>query len=647
MLTPDLEKLPQELKDRRQWVVWKMEPNDKEKSTKVPYNPTRPEYKASTTNPKTWGTIKQAIATAKKNGFFGIGYVFSSHDDYAGVDLDHCRKFKMAEIDPWARKIIKDFDSYAENSQSETGVHILVKGKVPPGGNKKGNIEVYSDGRYFAMTGHHLEGTPATIEDRQAELTALHRAIFAKPKEAPKTASTPPALDLSDQELIDKAFRFNDGGKFERLWRGDTTGYGSHSEADYALVHKLAFLTDKEPDRIDRLFRQSGLCQDPERLKKWERLAAKTIEQAIANTPEGYTPGGGGDPNRKRAQNSFKEEKTKDQTKAPEPTQEAERKTPTLADVVMPAATFIDLDMPPRRTLLAPWLIEASMGMIVGWRGVGKSMFAMGLTEALSRGVGFGPWPGGTAIKSLYLDGEMVQTDVAFRLIKMANERPQNLFIYSDHYANSLGLQSANLLNEDWRKEMKALLLNLEVRLWVVDNIASLAPGIDENSKKDWDPINQFFLDLRYNNIITIFIHHSNKEGEQRGTSGREDNIDFSILLEKPRNYNRENGCNFVAKFKKARVAQADLHLIGDSEFALVETPAGKYEWTVTSIKESSRVAVLTYLDQGLSYDGVTELVGVTKGRISQIKQAAIKEGLISKDGKLTAEGRVYVKKKN
>jgi hypothetical protein len=636
MLTPNFEKIPQELRVRRNWVVWKLEPDDKGKPTKVPYNPARPEYKASTTNPKTWGTIKQAIAAAKNNGFSGIGYVFSPQDDCAGVDLDHCRKFKMAEIDPWARNIIKHFDSYAENSQSETGVHILVKGKVPPGGNKKGNIEVYSEGRYFAMTGHHLKGTPTTIEDRQAELTALHRAIFGQNKqETPKAASPSPNLSLADSEVITKARNARNGAKFDRLMAGDTSEHGGDdSAADLALCSLLAFWT-QDPDQIDRIFKTSGLFRE-----KWESrrgsstYGAMTISKALAGGTETYQ-GLQGTPQEARPE-----------AEAAETAQVREEKPPTLADVVLPVATFINLDMTPRRTLLTPWLLEASMGMIVGWRGVGKSMFAMGLTQALARGEGFGPWPGGTAIKCLYLDGEMVQTDVAFRLIKLTEECPQNLFIYSDHYANSLGLPSANLLNEDWRKEIKALLLDLEVKLWIVDNIASLAPGIDENSKKDWDPINQFFLDLRYNNIITIFIHHSNKEGEQRGTSGREDNIDFSILLEQPKNYNHENGCNFVVKFKKARIAQSDLHLIGDSEFSLIETPGGKYEWTFASVKESSRVAVLTYLDQGLSYDEITDLVGLTKGRISQIKHAAFKEELISKDGKLTAEGRIYVEQK-
>jgi putative DNA primase/helicase len=148
---------------------------------------------------------------------------------------------------------------------------------------------VYERLRYFTMTGAHLEGTPTTLQPRHKELDTLHRAIFGKPKDTPKAAGPSPTLELSDQELIDKACAADNGGKFKRLWEGNTAGYPSLSEADYALVCKLAWWTNRDPERIDRLFRLSGLCRDPERLKKWERLSAKTIEKAIADTPEGYT----------------------------------------------------------------------------------------------------------------------------------------------------------------------------------------------------------------------------------------------------------------------------------------------------------------------------------------------------------------------
>jgi putative DNA primase/helicase len=229
---------------------------------------------------------------ARTNGFQGIGYVFSPQDDYAGVDLDHCRDLETGEIEPWARANIDRLQSYTEKSPSGTGLHILIKGKVPTGGNKKGKVEMYSQGRFFTMTGDHLGGTPLTIEPRQTELETLHREVFGKPKDAPKPASPGPALELSDRELIEKAQTARNGDKFSRLWRGDTTGYGSPSEAAAALLNHLVFWCRPDPARIDRLFRQSGLMRE-----KWDRPQSGStwggleIQKAINRATEFYTPG--------------------------------------------------------------------------------------------------------------------------------------------------------------------------------------------------------------------------------------------------------------------------------------------------------------------------------------------------------------------
>ena len=81
---------------------------------------------------------------------------------------------------------------------------------------------------------------------------------------------------------------------------------------------------------------------------------------------------------------------------------------------------------------------------------------------------------------------------------------------------------------------MKSILLTRKIELWIIDNLASLASGLDENAKKDWDPINAWLLELRFAEISTIMLHHVNKDGGQRGTSAREDNLDISVLLKSP-----------------------------------------------------------------------------------------------------------------
>jgi len=282
-MTPDFSKIPPELKAPPQWVTYKAD--------KTPVNP-KTGGNAQADNPTTWGEFSQAAKhydAYKKNGIAGVGFEFSANDPYTGIDLDRCRDLATGEIEAWARTIIDRLASYTEVSPSGRGVHVLVKAKVPPGGNKKGKTEMYSQGRYFTMTGQHLEGTPTTIENRQAELEALHKEIFGqKAQTPPKPPGPSPTLNLADSEIIAKAREAQNGDKFDRLMKGNIGEYPSQSEADLALCSMLAAWT-KDATQIDRIFRQSGLVRE-----KWDRRQSgssygmKTIEKALADTGRAY-----------------------------------------------------------------------------------------------------------------------------------------------------------------------------------------------------------------------------------------------------------------------------------------------------------------------------------------------------------------------
>ena len=282
------------IKDLRQWVVWRWEERDG-KCTKVPYSP-HTGYRADTTNPETWASYQEAVRACKEVGYDGIGFVFTPEDDLCGVDLDGCLDSETGEIEPWAQEIIKELDSYTEISPSGTGVHIFLRGELPAslGRNRKGQFEVYDQARYFTVTGKHLAGTPRGIESRQEALQGVVWRMFGdssapsanghtKPVLAPETAGN----GLSDDEIVQKALAASNGERFRRMWEGGTSGYGSQSEADLALCGMLAFWTGGDAMRMDSLFRQSGLYR-----KKWDRgdYRNRTIAEALHGKTEFYKP---------------------------------------------------------------------------------------------------------------------------------------------------------------------------------------------------------------------------------------------------------------------------------------------------------------------------------------------------------------------
>ena len=144
------ESIPEELKVRPQWVVWKAVG---EKPDKVPYS-AKTGCKASSTDLMTWSTFEEALEAYEKDGYAGVGFVFCSGDPYTGIDLDGCVD-ESGHIDDWALEIVRYLDSYTEFSVTGSGLHIIVRGDLP--NRRKDDVEVYSSKRFFTVTGHLVE----------------------------------------------------------------------------------------------------------------------------------------------------------------------------------------------------------------------------------------------------------------------------------------------------------------------------------------------------------------------------------------------------------------------------------------------------------------------------------------------------------
>lgn len=285
---------PQELQVLHQWVVWRIETR-KDKPTKVPYSISG--IRAESDNPTTWTSFDAACKAYLHGNFSGIGFMFSEHDPYAGVDFDKC-VLGNNEIEPSKLTHIVFLDSYTEYSQSGTGIHVIVRATLPPGGRKSNqhSIEMYDHKRFFVVTGDVLGGFPATINDRQTHIEHLHALVFpAKLRQAQLSPLTERVeVPLDDQALLDKMFASKNGADIRALWNGSKSAHnGDESAADLALCNHLAFWTGNDAGRMDNLFRQSRLYRD-----KWgrnartgEKYGEGTIARAIAATAEVYTPG--------------------------------------------------------------------------------------------------------------------------------------------------------------------------------------------------------------------------------------------------------------------------------------------------------------------------------------------------------------------
>ncbi len=335
--------IPQELKERDQWVVWRYETRDG-KETKVLYIPQRSLRRADSTDPKTWRSYQTAVDALESGKYAGVGFVFSEDDPYTGVDLDDIRDADTGDLHPRAREILGTLDGHSEVSPSGTGIHIYVKGSLPGPPHSHNyedgtKVEAYSKGRFFTVTGN--AEVVRDIPERHLALATVHEKFIAAPKRRPSEAADPTAngkppsgvgSPASDEKILAKIRKAKNAPKFERLWAGDISDYhGDHSSADLAFLSMLTFYT-QDPEQLERLHNGSGLAR--EKSTNRPDYVERTIAKALEGAGEVY------EWERRRTQNNSNDTNDSDLTGAKKEGNQAKR----LIGYAMNAADELFLD---------------------------------------------------------------------------------------------------------------------------------------------------------------------------------------------------------------------------------------------------------------------------------------------------------------
>ena len=205
--------VPTQLRERKQWVLWKLIPQKTGPAKKLPFQVNG--QIASADDQNTWNTFD--AVTRRLPGHTGIGYEFSEDDPFVGIDLDGCRNPETGAVAEWARQIVLGLDTYAEVSPTETGIKLFCIGHSPfESGrkievneasvcDKKPALEIYDWGRFFAVTGWRLKGQQSEPQERQSQIDELCAKWF------PDTVPTTPAAKhdfRSVPAIIDRAKRY-------------------------------------------------------------------------------------------------------------------------------------------------------------------------------------------------------------------------------------------------------------------------------------------------------------------------------------------------------------------------------------------------------------------------------------------------------
>lgn len=288
--------IPQELKTYKNWVCWQAYPDPKSHSgiSKKPVNP-RTGGLAQSNNPDTWSDFDTAVRESVK--YSGIGFMFSN-SPFFGVDLDDMpndiQDYQNGGADNIISEFVNTLQSYTEFSQSKTGVHIICKGTLPEGKRKakntSGGFEMYENGRFFVVTGDYCSEY-GYINDCTESVKPLHSKYLGKATE-PKPNRQNITVNLNSvDDIVRAACSAKNGNLFRALYSGDFSAYASQSEADMAFCNMLAFWCGCDTDKMDSIFRQSGLMRD-----KWDRKQSGTtygiitLQKAVSGCTQTYNP---------------------------------------------------------------------------------------------------------------------------------------------------------------------------------------------------------------------------------------------------------------------------------------------------------------------------------------------------------------------
>lgn len=188
------EGIPVALRDVPRWCVWRYLPSRAGgKWRKVPCEPANG-APVDATRPGSAHPFAACLQAYERGGFDGLGIVLG--EGIGGVDVDDCRK-PDGTLNQQGRELSDQFaGSYAEVSPSGTGWKglVLLDGIVGHVGRKAGAVELYSDRRFFCVTGHRLPGHAAEVTDQSAPFLATAERIGARNvTTAADGAALPPA----------------------------------------------------------------------------------------------------------------------------------------------------------------------------------------------------------------------------------------------------------------------------------------------------------------------------------------------------------------------------------------------------------------------------------------------------------------------
>jgi hypothetical protein len=552
-IRPNFERIPAELKLLKNWLLWGAAWTGS-KWRKRPIQVSG--YGASTTHRKHWSSfddVKQAFECCNQRGYIevhernkppqripigGVGFVFDGQPDegglvLAGVDFDSGAL--KGEFLSFSAERVKRLGSYVERSVSGTGLHVILKAHPLDRGIAYSGIEMYTSGRFFAMTGC-TEVDPRPIIAAPTEFAALAEELQKQAGNRAHQANLPTQkhnlgeLTAADRERIKKYFGHL---RPRSLAEGLETNIEEIRSA-VSAIPPAAISTEPEWMRFGRGLAHEAAVYENQAEQLWEILDAASR----------HAPGYNEEDNRSRWIRYISEAFNRENPITIATVFELAKKhgwqgwsPPVVATASVPmawSATELKVSLsniPHRQWLYGFDLIRGELTVIGSPGGVGKSSLAIGMAISIAtdRELLEEKVRGGDDLEVLLINAEDSGTEIrrrvwAFYLAhahKIAGQNLDRLYVVGadDERVQHLSFlrtdKNVSVVDQDGFKVLEAAFESLRPDVIILDPLVAFCGGGNMNDNTVMSLVMRELkrLAVKFNCAILV-VHHTRKGGD-------------------------------------------------------------------------------------------------------------------------------------
>lgn len=235
-LSEQLRHIPQAMRDRPQWLLWRfVESEAGKKPRKMPFYVSgrrRVGSQGSEADRAELTSFDIALTHLARGHYEGLGFAFLPGDGLIGIDIDGAIDAGTGEVSARCQSIIDACASYTELSPSGRGVHIIVEGESPTFKDNSIGLEVFCGRQFFTVTGRPWPGAAEQVGPIAQGVLRRLRATVEQARSRPM--ATPGAVHVSGRG-DDLQLRL--GGALQYL--SADTGHDDWVVIGMALKHAL------------------------------------------------------------------------------------------------------------------------------------------------------------------------------------------------------------------------------------------------------------------------------------------------------------------------------------------------------------------------------------------------------------------------